>query len=410
VKAALGVKRVRGDGHVTLAWSAPSRGGKERLHAYVIMSQDKLVLTFFILFAGFVSQTKICGAEDGIKKRSIHQSSEDAEFIRSLSEQLYKRVELSDENWGKAVESEIAKFRRDNTNNNPVKRDEPKQQQQQRGSNEGSKAGPSAGKEALPTPMKSKKDGVEVVPLVAEGGSSGNLDRKTWHLIIFAVCGCAGAVVLIGAAACYYNMHSAKQKAKEEPYKASSIYGEYQTMPSAQNLSGIGLYPTDHALAQSAQKFHYQHQKEKLIAMENENNQTEPISTFSSDLTDEVYETAGLAPMWDVEADNPLYTEDVTPGTTPRDSTPIFRTSSGGSGENVEAGSTPPYVNGDDASEAPRLTNGPKSPAAPGDEIEDWLAEVNTNAQGANADIHANIHVNGVNGVNGEMNGINGYH
>jgi len=60
--------------------------------------------------------------------------------------------------------------------------------------------------------------------------------------------------------------------------------------------------------------------------------------------------------------------------------------------------------------QAPRLTNGPKSPAAPGDEIEDWLADVNTNAQGANANIHANIHVNGVNGVNGEMNGINGYH
>ena len=71
---------------------------------------------------------------------------------------------------------------------------------------------------------------------------------------------------------------------------------------------------------------------------------------MSLDLTDEVYETAGLAPMWDVEADNPLYTEDVTPGTTPRDSTPIFRTSSGGSGENVEAGSSAPYVNGDDNS------------------------------------------------------------
>jgi len=316
-------------------------GGKEGLCA--IMPREKLVLTFFILFAGFVSQTKNCDADDGIRKRSLHHSSEDAEFIRSLSEKLYKRIELIDENRGRTAES-VAKFRRDNIND-PVKKDEP--QQQQRGSNEDSKEGSSAGKEAMPTPMKSKKDGVEVVPLAAQGGS-GNIDRKTWHLIIFAVCGVAGAVALIGATACYYN-YSARQKSKEEPYKASSIYGEYQTTPSAQNLSGICLYPTDHALAQSAQKFHYQHQKEKLIAMENENNQTELISTVASDLTDEVYETAGLAPMWDVEADNPLYTEDVTPGTTPRDSTPMFRTNSG---ENVDAGSAP-YINGGDASGSP---------------------------------------------------------
>ena len=51
------------------------------------------------------------------------------------------------------------------------------------------------------------------MPLAAQGGS-GNIDRKTWHLIIFAVCGVAGAVALIGATACYYN-YSARQKSKE---------------------------------------------------------------------------------------------------------------------------------------------------------------------------------------------------
>merc|ERR1712198_528858 len=121
----------------------------------------------------------------------------------------------------------------------------------------------------------------------------------------------------------------------------SPVY-EYKTMASTNNKSGLEpsypQYPMDNALALSAQKFHFQHEKEKLIAMENEKSEMEPVSQFSVDCTDEVYETPGLAPMWDVEVTCPLYTEDVTPGTTPRDHTPMMRTDSDGSGEESGGG------------------------------------------------------------------------
>ena len=84
----------------------------------------------------------------------------------------------------------------------------------------------------------------------------------------------------------------------------------------------------------------------------------EPASHLSVGCTDEVYETPGFAPMWDVEVDCPLYNEDATPGTTPRDNTPLMRNhspdankrNSGDEGKGDRAGSNIRHLNGDASS------------------------------------------------------------
>ena len=63
---------------------------------------------------------------------------------------------------------------------------------------------------------------------------------------------------------------------------------EYKTVAPLKNYAGndypSGMYPSDNALALSAQKFHFQHEKEKLIAMENEKSQVSRCAFNSSSL------------------------------------------------------------------------------------------------------------------------------
>lgn len=58
----------------------------------------------------------------------------------------------------------------------------------------------------------------------------------------------------------------------------------------------------DRRLAQSAQMYHYQHQKQQMIAMEKANNDAKPENSDNSDGETEegdytVYECPGLAPV-----------------------------------------------------------------------------------------------------------------
>jgi len=225
-----------------------------------------------------------------------------------------------------------------------------------------------------------------IVPLVSEG-DSGDGKSNTYLIIMISVCCVFGVLALIGASICYYNVQTQKAKTKEIPYMTSPVY-EYKTMASTNNKSGLEpsypQYPMDNALALSAQKFHFQHEKEKLIAMENEKSEMEPVSQFSVDCTDEVYETPGLAPMWDVEVDCPVYSGEVTPGTTPRQHTPMMRTESGSSEEEEGEGLTNGgYVNGDSS------------------------ADVSSNERQID---NNNISNDNLKNISEAVNGLNGYH
>jgi len=400
------------------------------------------LLTFCILFAFLFHAGN--GVEAGINRRSVLE--EDADFIISLSEQLYrrgesivaeekrendaaekkKRVEAAKEDDEDGVEEEDEeREEEEEEEKTPSDKDVVQRDQDAAG---GSGTGSSNG----PKPTPTEKDGVVVAPLVSAGGAGDGLSH-TYLVIMIAVCCLAGVIALILATVCYYNVQNKKAQTKEIPYMSTPVY-EYKAVPSTKNYSGTdyapGLYPTDNALALSAQKFHFQHEKEKLIAMENEKSQMEPSSHLSVDCTDEVYETPGLAPMWDVEVTCPLYTEDVTPGTTPRDHTPMMRTDSDGSGEESGGGGSGGeggrrrengdfnHINGN-ATDSPPLINGPKFNLHLGFENEGLTSHSNAatfNGNGIDAEANGAVENNNnnatgapVNGVNG-INGVNGFH
>ncbi|KAJ9576765.1 hypothetical protein L9F63_025339, partial [Diploptera punctata] len=79
---------------------------------------------------------------------------------------------------------------------------------------------------------------------------------------------------------------------------------------------------SDRRLAQSAQMYHYQHQKQQIIAMERniKYERNGSVSEAESEEENEegdytVYECPGLASTGEMEVKNPLFQDDPTPAT-----------------------------------------------------------------------------------------------
>ncbi|KAK3880917.1 hypothetical protein Pcinc_014626 [Petrolisthes cinctipes] len=78
----------------------------------------------------------------------------------------------------------------------------------------------------------------------------------------------------------------------------------------------------DRKLAQSAHMYHYQHQKQQMIALEKSSGGERHGSASDVDSEEEgeeneytVYECPGLAPTGEMEVKNPLFHDDPTPAT-----------------------------------------------------------------------------------------------
>lgn len=128
--------------------------------------------------------------------------------------------------------------------------------------------------------------------------------QNDW-LFILVVSGCAiaGVVAIIAAGVCWYSVHRNSKAAVNIEYGVKSA-GSVKSTSSG-----------DRRLAQSAQMYHYQHQKQQMIAMEKANNDTKPDNSDGSDGETEegdytVYECPGLAPTGEMEVKNPLFKED----------------------------------------------------------------------------------------------------
>jgi len=377
------------------------------------------------------------GVEAGIYRRSVSQ--EDAEFIKSLAEQLYNaetrstgissddkveddkffftdehvREEGDLDDHGGAEEDEFGK--------KLIRAVDLPDNAEETAKEDIAPAGSDPVKKS-PTPTPKAHEGV---PLVAAGsGDAKDKDSTMYLIILITVCCLAGVVALIFATVCFYTHQNQKQQSRQIPYASTPIYN-YEAVSTTKNYSGTeyssALLPTDNALAISAQKFHFQHSKQKILDMENEKNELEPASHLSVDCTDEVYETPGFAPMWDLEVACPLYNEGVTPGTTPRDNTPMMRdhspeaNNSSDEGEDGRvgedgAGNNNRHLNGD-VSNASHLTNGPKSILHGEVENETPLMDSNGSGSqsGATNNIDSNVSDVNSNNING-INGTNGFH
>ncbi|KAM8934335.1 neural proliferation differentiation and control protein 1 [Pelodytes ibericus] len=114
----------------------------------------------------------------------------------------------------------------------------------------------------------------------------------------------AGLLALLVAAICWCRMRREMKLAEKTDYPAFKS----ASPPPYEKAS-----PGDKKLAQNAQMYHYQHQKQQMLSMEK--NKEEPKHTDSAVTSDEenedgdftVYECPGLAPTGEMEVKNPLF-------------------------------------------------------------------------------------------------------
>ncbi|XP_046443729.1 protein cab-1-like [Daphnia pulex] len=159
------------------------------------------------------------------------------------------------------------------------------------------------------------------------------------------VAGCTASVVaaLLALGVCFYRWQRRAKAAQEVEYPAYGITGpgpspsgksSLKSSPSSTTPGGgigswaLGKTPKsmassgDKKLAHSAHMFHFQHQKQQVIALESHSgcDRRGSNSGGESDEDNEegdytVYECPGLAPTGEMEVKNPLFLDDPTPAT-----------------------------------------------------------------------------------------------
>ncbi|XP_060126225.1 neural proliferation differentiation and control protein 1 isoform X3 [Zootoca vivipara] len=134
---------------------------------------------------------------------------------------------------------------------------------------------------------------------------------------MIVVCTAAGIAALVVAAVCWCRLQKEIRLAQKADYPAQKLPGP----PSYDKTS-----PGDKKLAQSAQMYHYQHQKQQMLSMEKTKEEAKGPESASSDEENEdgdftVYECPGLAPTGEMEVKNPLF-DDASLRSPPTDSHP----------------------------------------------------------------------------------------
>ncbi|NXF10211.1 NPDC1 protein, partial [Smithornis capensis] len=146
----------------------------------------------------------------------------------------------------------------------------------------------------LPTTATDQKNPVEASPIPAN-------DNMVLGLIV--VCTVAGLSALIVAAVCWCRLQKEVRLAQKADYSAQRV---------ASPLPYDKISPGDKTLAQSAQMYHYQHQKQQMLSLEKHKEEPKLPDSASSDEENEdgdftVYECPGLAPTGEMEVRNPLF-------------------------------------------------------------------------------------------------------
>ncbi|NXY09855.1 NPDC1 protein, partial [Pteruthius melanotis] len=146
----------------------------------------------------------------------------------------------------------------------------------------------------LPTTATVQKYPVEASPIPAN-------DSMVLGLIV--VCTVAGISALVVAAVCWCRLQKEVRLAQKADYSAQR---------AASPLPYDKISPGDKTLAQSAQMYHYQHQKQQMLSLEKHKEEPKVPDSASSDEENEdgdftVYECPGLAPTGEMEVRNPLF-------------------------------------------------------------------------------------------------------
>ncbi|CAL4065724.1 unnamed protein product [Meganyctiphanes norvegica] len=146
------------------------------------------------------------------------------------------------------------------------------------------------------------------------GEQPGGQLSDVYFTAIVAGCTAVAVSAVVGAGMCWYRLNKSHRAAADAEYPAYGVTGPNKDLsPSS----------TDRKLAQSAHMYHYQHQKQQMIALEKSSGGGERHgSTSDVDSEEEgeegdytVYECPGLAPTGEMEVKNPLFHDDPTPAT-----------------------------------------------------------------------------------------------
>ncbi|KAK5878770.1 hypothetical protein CesoFtcFv8_024148 [Champsocephalus esox] len=131
--------------------------------------------------------------------------------------------------------------------------------------------------------------------------------HDTFIVIIILLSVAVGSVAVILATVCYVKLQKESRLAQKVDYPAFRG-GTSLPAPSA-NGSSMG----DKNLAQNAQMYHYQHQKQQMLSMGNNKPEQKTVDTEVTSDEEEVggdftvYECPGLAPTGEMEVKNPLF-------------------------------------------------------------------------------------------------------
>ncbi|NXY51948.1 NPDC1 protein, partial [Ceuthmochares aereus] len=145
-----------------------------------------------------------------------------------------------------------------------------------------------AGSKAAATLPTSTTTAVQKYPVEASPIPSN--DNVVLGLIV--VCTVAGLSALVVAVVCWCRLQKEVKLAQKADYSAQRV---------ASPLPYDKISPGDKTLAQSAQMYHYQHQKQQMLSMEKHKEEPKLPDSASSDEENEdgdftVYECPGLAP------------------------------------------------------------------------------------------------------------------
>jgi len=158
--------------------------------------------------------------------------------------------------------------------------------------------------------------GIERAEYLQSNPELNSMERKkrrndTLFIVIVGTCCVVGVVGLVAAAMFWYKIQKRAEAAIDSEYPSYGVTGP--------NASSGKLSPSssmsDRKLAQSAQMFHYQQQRQQMMAQEKAHLDAKPVNSNDSD--DEapgggdytVYECPGLAPTGEMEVRNPLFAE-----------------------------------------------------------------------------------------------------
>ncbi|XP_072489188.1 neural proliferation differentiation and control protein 1 isoform X3 [Notamacropus eugenii] len=167
-------------------------------------------------------------------------------------------------------------------------------------------------------------------------------------LMMIVVCAVAGLSALVVAVVCWCRLQKEIRLAQKTDYSSKSQ--KVSGSPAFGRSMALCPQPGDKKLAQSAQMYHYQHQKQQMLSLEKHKEQPKMMDSGSSEEENEdgdftVYECPGLAPMnaltGEMEVKNPMFDDSALVGPSPHAASSPRATagSPSGSGPRVSSGS-----------------------------------------------------------------------